>query len=145
MERNCARFNLGSDFFATPRLTRRDGARRIFFVVLVFVDVASGSVLRRGYPKAGLAALKRPILVGEVDTLAVLTTLMTALRQGTGPSGEAGLDRRVLLNPVGQSIFAVLNDTASQVSAYYRGAFGKPRHTPCWPRNHRMQAWSRRA
>lgn len=65
----------------------------------------------RGYPEAALAVLHRAVLAGEVDALALFAVTLTALREVTGAGGEFGFDGCVGGNPVGESVFAVLDDT----------------------------------
>lgn len=113
--------SLGSDFLAASRLACRNGARRVLFIILVFVAVARRGVLRRRDPQPRLAAFERAVLVGKVDAFAVLATLMTALRKRARAGGEVGLDRGVLLDPIGQRIFAVLDDTISSSLANRKG------------------------
>lgn len=52
----------------------------------------------------------RGILLGEIDTLTVLDVVTVALRQGTRALGQTRLDNSLGVNPVAESILAVLDD-----------------------------------
>lgn len=79
------------------------------FNVLVLVTVAS--VLRSRDPQARLAAVQGLVLARQVNRLAsVLATVAAALREGAGSRGELGRNGSVLLDPVGEGVFAVLDD-----------------------------------
>lgn len=81
-------------------------------LVDVVVLVAVAAVLGRGDPQAGLAALERLVLARQVDGLAlVLAAVAAALGEGARAGGQLGGDGGVLLDPVGERVFAVLDDT----------------------------------
>lgn len=81
-------------------------------LVTLLLVVAVTSVLGRRDPQARLAAVEGLVLAREIDRLAsVLAAVATALREGAGALGELGGDGGVLLDPVGEGVFAVLNDT----------------------------------
>jgi hypothetical protein len=77
-------------------------------IVIDLVVVAVAAVLRGGDPQARLAAVKGLVLARQIDGLAVLA-VAAALRESAGTSGELGRDGCVLLDPVGESILAVLD------------------------------------
>lgn len=84
-------------------------------LVTLLVIVAVTSVLRRRDPQAGLAAIKGLVLARQVDRLAsVLAAVAAALGQSAGAGGELGGDGGVLLNPVGERVFAVLDDATQR-------------------------------
>ena len=67
-------------------------------------------MLARGDPRVAVA-LHGLILASEVMTLAVLVGgFLSPLAQGACTSAQLALDDRVRLDPVGQCVFAVLDD-----------------------------------
>lgn len=83
------------------------GAGLVDLVVLVAV----AAVLGCGDPQARLAAVERLVLAGQVDGLAlVLAAVAAALGEGARAGGQLGGDGGVLLDPVGERVFAVLDD-----------------------------------
>lgn len=75
-------------------------------------------VLAGGDPEAALAVtLEWCILAAEVDWSSLVTVLVAALGEGAGTCGQVGLDRGILLDPVGEGILTVLNDAARCVLA----------------------------
>jgi hypothetical protein len=77
----------------------------------LLVVVAVTSVLGRRDPQAGLAAVERLVLARQVNGLTSVLTVAAALGEGARASGKLGRDGGVLLDPVGEGIFAVLDDT----------------------------------
>jgi hypothetical protein len=78
--------------------------RVVFLLVLVVIVAVLGS----GNPHAGFAVLHRLVLVGEIK--AFLTAVLAALRKGSGTCWELSAHGSILRDPVGESVFAVLND-----------------------------------
>lgn len=84
------------------------GASLVDLLVLVAVT----SVLGSRDPQARLAAVEGLVLAGQVNRLAsVLAAVAAALGEGASASGELGGDGSVLLDPVRERVFAVLDDT----------------------------------
>ncbi len=89
----------------------------VIFLFFVFVGMLrvnrSTLMLARGHPQARLTIIQRLILRGEIDRLTMVTTnaLLATLRESTSAGAELRLDGGVLSDPVGKSIFAVLDDT----------------------------------
>lgn len=75
-------------------------------LLLLFVVVLA-LVLAGRDPETALAVLHGCVLAGEVDGLA----LVAALRESAGTDGELGGDGGVLLDPVGESVLTVLDDS----------------------------------
>lgn len=78
-------------------------------VVTVFVTVTL--VLRSRNPETRFPAVKRLILAGQINPVTATGSVATALGQGSGALGELRGNGRVLGNPIGQGVFAILNDT----------------------------------
>lgn len=93
-----------------PALLVGGDRRVLLFLLLVLVAVAL--VLRRRDPETGLAVLELAILAREVDALGLVPRAIAALRESPCASAELGLDGSILLDPVGQGIFTVLDDAA---------------------------------
>lgn len=74
-------------------------------------------MLAGGDPRVPITS-HRLVLLGQVDTLAVL--LASSLGQRAGPRREAGLDGRLGLDPVGEGFFAVLDDRLAGLVAVVR-------------------------
>ena len=68
------------------------------------------------HPKTALAVLEAAVLTGQINALALSAVLCAALRKVAGASTELGGDGGVLLDPIGESIFAILDDTTSSIS-----------------------------
>ena len=77
----------------------------------LLVVIAVTSMLGCGDPQAGLAAIEGLVLARQVNSLTSVLTVAAALGESAGASGELGGNRGVLLDPVGEGVFAVLNDT----------------------------------
>jgi len=92
--------------------------------LLLVVIVVASELLSRD-PKPALAALHVSVfhvsifhvrvLAGEIDTLAV-GTLGAALREGPSTSGKLRRNGSIRLDPIGESVFAILDDTVANVS-----------------------------
>ena len=78
-----------------------------YLVILIIVLVSL--VLAGGDPEAGLAVTEGLVLAGEVVALTGVAGCAT-LRKSARAGGELGADGSVLLDPVGKSILAVLDD-----------------------------------
>ena len=113
----------------------------VCFLVVLFLFVfllaeAADAVLSVGasrYPQAALVALHGLVLRGQVDAftgLTVHTVLVPALGKVTRTGRELGLDGCVGGDPVGQGIFAVLDDTII-MSAMWAASSSMSFHTPC--------------
>lgn len=88
-------------------------------LINLLVIVAVTSVLRSRDPQTGLAAVKGLVLARQVDGLtSVLAAVAAALREGTGALGELRGDGGVLLDPVGEGVFAVLDDSWRRSAKY---------------------------
>lgn len=87
-----------------------NGGRGIILEILA-VLVAVTLVLGGGDPKTGLPAIKGLVLAREVDTLAV--AVAAALRESARALRQLGGDRGILRDPIGQGIFAILDDSTS--------------------------------
>lgn len=88
----------------------------LFIFILVFILTLMGSspttVLTGRDPRVAIA-LHGLVLVGEVDALALAVlggVGLAALGEGAGAGGELGGDGRVGGDPVGERVFAVLDD-----------------------------------
>lgn len=78
----------------------------LFLIVLVLALVGAG-----GDPETALArTLHWSILTGEVDSFA-LVAVVAALGKSASASRELRLDSGVLLNPVGEGVLAILDNT----------------------------------
>jgi len=100
-------------FAATDRAVD-DASILILLIVLVAVSVV---VLAGGDPEVAVARLLHgSILAGEVDGLALVAVVATALGKGAGAGGEGRADGSVLLDPVGKRVLAVLDDAVMVVS-----------------------------
>jgi len=82
------------------------GGCDLIIVIVVLVSL----VLAGRDPKAGLAVLERLVLAGKVVARTGVTGSAT-LGESARASGELGADSSVLLDPVGESILAVLDDS----------------------------------
>lgn len=84
--------------------------------LLIIVTVAP--VLGGRDPQAGLTAVKGLVLTGEVDGLAsVLAAVSAALGESAGARRELGRDGGVLFDPVGERVFAVLDNAGYRFCA----------------------------
>jgi hypothetical protein len=93
-------------------LLASDGGRDVVVVDLA-IFVAVTLMLSSGDPEARLT-IHGLILARQINTLTTLAVLVaTALRKRAGALGELGGDRGILGDPVGEGIFAVLDDTRS--------------------------------
>ena len=80
----------------------------LFLILLIIFIVAT--LVRAGWdPETALTVLHSLVLTGKVNGL-TLVTVLAALGQSAGASGELGANSSVLLDPVGKSIFAILDD-----------------------------------
>ena len=77
--------------------------------LIIFVIVLVSLVLAGGDPEAGLAVTEGLVLAGEVVALTGVTGCAT-LGKSARAGRELGADGSVLLDPVGESILAVLDD-----------------------------------
>lgn len=77
--------------------------------LIIFVIVLVSLVLAGRDPEAGLAVTEGLVLAGEVVAFTGVARCAT-LGESARASGELGADGSVLLDPVGQSILAVLDD-----------------------------------
>jgi hypothetical protein len=95
-----------------------DGRWDIVLQVLIVVSVTS-LVLRGRNPKTRLSVIKGLILVREIDTLLVVTGgVLATLGKGARTGRELRGHGSVLDNPIGEGIFAVLDDTVSRISDF---------------------------
>jgi hypothetical protein len=76
----------------------------------LLVVVAVTSVLGCRNPQAGLATVEGLVLTGQVDSLTSVLTVAAALGESAGAGGQLGGNGGVLLDPVGERVFAVLDD-----------------------------------
>ena len=77
--------------------------------LVIFIIVLVSLVLAGGDPETGLAVTEGLVLAGEVVALTGVAGCAT-LGKSARASGELGADGSVLLDPVGESILAVLDD-----------------------------------
>lgn len=85
------------------------------FLFLLIVLVLALLVLGRWDPETRLAVLtQRLVLTAEVNGLA-LVAVLAALGKVAGAGGELGADGSVLLDPVGECVFAVLDDATDKL------------------------------
>jgi hypothetical protein len=89
-------------------LTSNSGGQVV--VKLILVVVAVTLVLCGWDPKTRLPVVHGLVLAREVNSLALMTVAAT-LGEGAGALGELRGDGGVLGDPVGKSVFAVLDDT----------------------------------
>lgn len=73
-----------------------------------------------GDPKSTLAILQRLVLSGEVNavTLVALTILLSTLRKASSMDTELGGNCCIGLDPVGESIFTILDDAIYALVAH---------------------------
>jgi len=95
---------------AATNITVDGGWNILIFLFLLVLFAIATVVLGGWYPHAGFSVFHRLVLVGKIDTV-TLDAVLTALRQSSGASGEFRADGCILCHPVGESIFAVLDDT----------------------------------
>jgi hypothetical protein len=70
-------------------------------------------MLRGGDPEPRLPVIKGLVLVGEVDTFLIAACgILATLGKSTGALRQLGANGGILHDPVGEGIFAILNDTA---------------------------------
>jgi hypothetical protein len=67
-------------------------------------------------PKAGLPVTERLVLVRKVHSLTTVSAL-AALGKRARTDGKLRADGSILSNPVGQSVFTVLDDAMNGISA----------------------------
>lgn len=77
--------------------------------LIIFIIVLVSLVLAGGDPETGLAVTEGLVLAGKVVALTGVAGCAT-LGESARASGELGADGSVLLDPVGESILAVLDD-----------------------------------
>lgn len=90
---------------AAAGLAVNGGGRDLVVLVVVVVSL----VLAGGDPETGLAVLEGLVLAGEVVALTGVAGSAT-LGESARAGGKLGADGGVLLDPVGESILAVLDD-----------------------------------
>lgn len=131
----------------TAALLASQSRVNIIVIILEIITVLVAAValmLGSGDPKSGLPVVEGLILAREVMTLALTLTggVAAALGEGAGALGQLGGDGRVLGDPVGQGVFAVLND--AMLCQYRLGYIRrKGLRTLCWPRIHHKLGESR--
>ncbi len=84
----------------------------ILLLLLLFLIIMLIFAMRaRGDPQSAFAILHRGILTAEVDALALFAVAAgAALGEVAGAGGELGFDGGVGGDPVGEGVFAVLDD-----------------------------------
>lgn len=99
---------------ASSRFTALRRRLLLFFLLIVVIRVLILSVRTGGDPEATLTVvLHAAVLAAEIDTLALVAVLVAALGKVAGARGKLGLDGCVGGDPVGEGVFAVLDDTGS--------------------------------
>ena len=98
-----------SFFFTAPRFAVRWCG--LFLLFLFFFLILISAVIARRDPKATLTVLHAAVLAGKIDPLA-LGAALAALGKVAGASRKLGAYGGILCHPVGEGIFAILNDTA---------------------------------
>ena len=83
----------------------------LLFLLFFFLATLVLSVCASRHPKATLAVLHATVLAREIVSNAFAHLLMTALGEVAGAGAERWLDGCVCSHPVGEGVFAVLNDT----------------------------------
>ena len=98
-------FISSSYFSCNPRVIRivATTIRKLLAFLVIFIFTL---VLASRDPRV---TVERLVLIGEIEAIAAVP-VGPPLRQSTSASGKLGLDRRILLDPVGQRVLAVLND-----------------------------------
>lgn len=87
----------------------------LLFLLLVILVVLVLAVGAGGDPQStAVAVLHATVLAAEVNTLALLAALVAALGKVTGAGGELRLDGGVGRDPVGEGVFAVLDDAEKE-------------------------------
>ena len=110
-------FLLSSSLFSICRCARCL-VRLFFFLFLLFLLLLLSKrahpalVLTGRDPKTRLTVLERLVLPSEVDGLTgvVMAPVGAALGEVSGSCGQIGVHGRVLRDPIGQSVFTVLDD-----------------------------------
>lgn len=104
----------GSLLFSASSLGGNGGGR----IFLLFLFLVAVTLMFRGWnPEARLPVVKGLVLVGQIDALTgAAGGILAALRERAGASGKLGVDRGVLLDPICEGIFAVLDDSTLSVS-----------------------------
>ena len=101
----------------------------VLFLLLAIILVLP--VCISGNPETALAILHRLVLASEVDT-STLDALLATLGKVASTCAELGRYGSILLNPIGQSILAVLDNTVYRLVL---GSLGEAvqcgKHTPC--------------
>jgi hydrogenase-4 membrane subunit HyfE len=84
----------------------------VILKVITFLIAAIALMLGSRDPKTRLPVVEGLVLTRKVMTLALALTggVTTALREGAGALRQLGGYRGVLGDPVGEGIFAILND-----------------------------------
>jgi hypothetical protein len=84
----------------------------VILKVITFLIATIALMLRSRDPKTRLSVIKGLILTREIMTLALALTggVTTTLGEGAGALGQLGGNRGVLGDPIGEGVFAVLND-----------------------------------
>jgi len=90
----------------------------LLLLVAVCLVLARCLVLGGRNPEAGSSAVVHGlVLSGQVKALALLAAALTpALGKRPGAGGELGGNGSVLLDPVGEGVLAVLDDTVTEIS-----------------------------
>jgi hypothetical protein len=106
----------GSLLLATSLLAVGSRCLLLFFLFffLLFFALLVSSVLTSGNPHTGVViTLQRLILASQVNTFTLLSLdlVSAALGKVTGAAAEFAVDSSVASDPVGEGVFAVLNDT----------------------------------
>lgn len=85
-------------------------------LLLFFVVVHVLAVRTRGDPEPALAVPKIRVLAGEINAfrVALASGLLSALGEIRGAGAEFGADGCVGGNPIGKSVFAVLDDATGK-------------------------------
>lgn len=110
LSRPLARSLCGNPLLLAAAVFTGDGGASLINLLVI---IAVTSVLGRGDPQTRLATLKGLVLTGQVNSLTSVLTVAAALRESAGASGKLGGDGGVLLDPVGEGVFAVLDDAVN--------------------------------
>ena len=101
----------GSLLLAATLLASNGRVDVVIEVITVFVAVTL--VLRSRDPETRLPVVEGLVLAGQIDTITAAGSIASALGQSAGALRQLGGDGGVLGDPVGESVFAVLDDTVA--------------------------------
>lgn len=98
-----------------PSLLMRPRNLLLFLLILLLLLILILAMRARRHPQSALAVLHRAVLTRQINALALFAVAVAALREVAGAGAEFGLHGRVGRDPVGEGVFAVLDDAKVMV------------------------------